>query len=178
MLKKDELTKPNSCLNKARPDERIFVLLARDKVAPVVIREWCRLRRLHGLNTARDPQITEALECADLMEKERPVAGPAPLSYGTGPGPDWRTIHRDNAAKLEPALTERAVAWLRENLRLPDEMVADIKANPEWWIRYHHSPMMIIRDELRSHGFGEKEFGIDSLDYYAIGLVERAVGVE
>jgi hypothetical protein len=48
-----------------------FVLLGRDVVAPAVIREWCRLRCLNGKNTARDPQIREALQCADAMEQYR-----------------------------------------------------------------------------------------------------------
>lgn len=58
------------CMAKAHDDEPTFVLLGRDLVAPAVIREWCRLRCLHGRNTVGDSQITEALELADLMERE------------------------------------------------------------------------------------------------------------
>jgi hypothetical protein len=36
-----ELTNKNSCLNKARSDEPVFVLLARDPVAAQIIRLWC-----------------------------------------------------------------------------------------------------------------------------------------
>jgi hypothetical protein len=71
MRKIDEMNQTNSCFNKASLAERIFVLLARDIAAPGAIREWCRLRCLHGKNTTQDAQIKEALECADLMEVER-----------------------------------------------------------------------------------------------------------
>lgn len=71
MRKSEELSNPNSCMSRALPNEMTFVLLGRDFVAPAVIREWCRLRCLHGKNTPKDPQITEALACADAMESER-----------------------------------------------------------------------------------------------------------
>jgi len=73
MLKQDELTNPNSCLQKARLDERLFVLLARDVTAPATIRFWCQERTRLGKNTIDDPQIQEALDCARLMELERPA---------------------------------------------------------------------------------------------------------
>ena len=71
MRKAEELSNPNSCLNRAKLTEMMFVLLARDITAPATIREWCRLRCLYGKNTAKDEQIQEALACADAMEKER-----------------------------------------------------------------------------------------------------------
>jgi hypothetical protein len=71
MLKTKELSDPNSCLSKARDDEYIFVLLARDVTAPAVVREWCRLRCLHGKNTPKDAQITEALAWADRVDRIR-----------------------------------------------------------------------------------------------------------
>ena len=43
MLKRDELTNPKSCLNKAADDEPVFVLRAQDFTAPIVIREWLRI---------------------------------------------------------------------------------------------------------------------------------------
>lgn len=71
MRKSQELIDPNSCMSKAAPDEMTFVLLGRDMVAPAVIREWCRLRCLHGKNKPLDAQITEALTCAETMEFDR-----------------------------------------------------------------------------------------------------------
>ena len=56
---------------KAMWDERLFVLRARDPVAPQTIRFWCKLRIEMGENTLTDPQIVDALACAELMERER-----------------------------------------------------------------------------------------------------------
>lgn len=77
MRKRDELTSPKSCLNKAKDDELIFVLLARDVAAPSVIRKWVVERMRLGKNHASDPQIVEALASADAMERER-----GNVSYG------------------------------------------------------------------------------------------------
>lgn len=68
MIKRNELSNHDSCLNRARPDEMIFVLLARDAAAPVAIRAWVEERIRLGKNTASDYQITEALMCAKLMK--------------------------------------------------------------------------------------------------------------
>ena len=71
MLKIDEIADPKSCLNIAKDSERVFVLLGRDIAAPDTIRFWCSERIRLGKNLTTDAQITEALECASLMEKER-----------------------------------------------------------------------------------------------------------
>lgn len=75
MLKSDEINKAASCWNKAREDERMFILLERDLTAPVIIRAWVTERLRVGLNTATDKQILEALQCADLMEQAQVDAG-------------------------------------------------------------------------------------------------------
>ena len=67
MIKRDELSNPQSCLNRAADDEMLFVLLGRDSAAPFAIRAWAMERIRLGKNTADDPQIKEALECARLM---------------------------------------------------------------------------------------------------------------
>lgn len=70
MLKKDELTNPNSCINKALPDEMVFVLLGRDKAAPAALRAWIGERLRLGLNLLMsDPQIAGAE--ADLQDMEQ-----------------------------------------------------------------------------------------------------------
>jgi hypothetical protein len=71
MKKKQEIENPDSCLNKAREDERIFVLLARDAAAPAAIRAWAMERIRLGKNQESDAQIVEALACADAMERDR-----------------------------------------------------------------------------------------------------------
>jgi hypothetical protein len=71
VIKRDELDDMTSCLNRASDGERIFVLLARDPAAPSAIRRWVDVRINLGKNKATDPQIVEALDCADRMERER-----------------------------------------------------------------------------------------------------------
>lgn len=70
MRKKDELASPSSCMQKAHPNEMVFVLLGRDVLAPRLIREWVADRLRVGKNVETDPQITEALACAEIMENE------------------------------------------------------------------------------------------------------------
>lgn len=73
MIKSKELSDPNSCMNRAADDEPTFVLLARDQAAPSAIRAWVACRVSLGKNSMSDPQITEALVCADAMESYRKV---------------------------------------------------------------------------------------------------------
>lgn len=68
MLKKEEVADSNSCLNKAKNDELLFVLLGRDIAAPVAIHAWVAERIRLGKNNVNDPQILEALECARKMK--------------------------------------------------------------------------------------------------------------
>lgn len=70
MRKRDELTNPAGCLFRARDDEMTFILLGRDKAAPVAIRAWIAERIRLGKNQPGDAQITEAEQCALVMEKE------------------------------------------------------------------------------------------------------------
>jgi hypothetical protein len=42
MLKRDELSDANSCLNRADDREPLFVLRANDENAPAIVTEWCR----------------------------------------------------------------------------------------------------------------------------------------
>ena len=71
MIKLEELTNPDSCMNRAKDHEMTFVLLARDVVAPRVIRLWVQERLLSGKNQPHDVQIVDALHCADYMEQQR-----------------------------------------------------------------------------------------------------------
>lgn len=74
MRKRDELTNPNSCMARAADDEMTFVLLARDVAAAETIRDWARRRVDYGKNEWSDPQIQEAMRCAETMERERRAA--------------------------------------------------------------------------------------------------------
>jgi hypothetical protein len=73
-MRKDlEATDPQSCWNKAREDELVFVLLGRDKTAPAVIDAWCAERIRIGKNTEGDAQITEARELAAAIREEQTI---------------------------------------------------------------------------------------------------------
>lgn len=69
MLKRLELSEPNSCLNKAHDEELIFVLREVDVAAPGTVRDWCSRRIKSGKNHPDDAQIVEALQWADRVEK-------------------------------------------------------------------------------------------------------------
>jgi hypothetical protein len=68
MLKTYEATNHDSCWNRARNDELVFVLLGRDVAAPAAIRAWIRERIRTGKNQPDDAQIAEAFACANAMK--------------------------------------------------------------------------------------------------------------
>lgn len=68
MIKREELSNPNSCMSRARDDEMTFVLLGRDRAAPAAIRAWVGERLRLGKNKPDDPQIVEAEQTANLIE--------------------------------------------------------------------------------------------------------------
>lgn len=92
---------------------------------------------------------------------------------------DWRKFHSDNVTKLDRQKAFAAVTFLIS--WFPSDVAETIKnearSDPEWWVRHHYGGMMACRNALRSNGFGEKDFGIDNLDDYAVGLVEVALGI-
>jgi hypothetical protein len=71
MLKSEELSNPNSCLNKAEDDELVFVILGRDPAARMTILSWARERIFLGLNKIGDAKILEALAIGNAMEDRR-----------------------------------------------------------------------------------------------------------
>lgn len=68
MKKRDELTDPNSCMNRAKDDEETFVLLGRDAATPATIRFWAARRIELGKNGHNDKQIIDALQLANKLE--------------------------------------------------------------------------------------------------------------
>lgn len=66
-----EKSEPTSCLNRAKDDEMVFVLLGRDPAAPVAIRAWISARIKYNKNRPGDLQLTDAEKCASAMEAER-----------------------------------------------------------------------------------------------------------
>lgn len=59
------------CYLNAEPDEPMFVLLARDPMAPFLVREWAR-RRIDSFSPPEDDaKVAEAKACADNMDAWR-----------------------------------------------------------------------------------------------------------
>jgi len=71
MKKIDEIRDPNSCLNKAKDDEPVFVLLARDKAAEMTVRYWMMVRTFLKIDEKCDAKQSEAWDCATAMKEWR-----------------------------------------------------------------------------------------------------------
>jgi hypothetical protein len=84
MRKRDELADPRSCLNRAGPDEWLFVLLGRDPAAPAAVRAWIEARVRLGKNRPDDLQIIEARMWAESVERQQ-VAPAAGKLFAEGP---------------------------------------------------------------------------------------------
>jgi len=95
MRKKNELSRNDTCLAHAHPEEMVFVLLGRDVAAPETIRAWVAERIRLGKNIETDAQVVEALACADTMEKEGRQWVGAATHYPIGMGDESRRLHRE-----------------------------------------------------------------------------------
>ena len=71
MRKCDELTDPESCLNKAEDDELLFVLLERDPAAPAAITKWAQERIRLGLNKPGDPKLLSAAKWIEDAQQRK-----------------------------------------------------------------------------------------------------------
>lgn len=68
MIKSEELSNPNSCLNRAKDNEFVFSLLGRDDATPETLAFWIKKRIELGKNKPDDPQILETQKAiADLQ---------------------------------------------------------------------------------------------------------------
>lgn len=68
MLKHLELSRSDSCLNKAAADEPVFVLRAKDPMAAMTIRHWVTMSS-NGVQEAA--KLEEAMKAADGMDAWR-----------------------------------------------------------------------------------------------------------
>ena len=59
------------CYEKAAPDEPMFILLARDKTAPTVVRIWANIRGFYSRKDNDTLKVKEAKLCAKAMERWR-----------------------------------------------------------------------------------------------------------
>jgi hypothetical protein len=124
MRKRDELSDPRSCLNRAKDDEWLFVLIGRDEDAPETVRFWARRRVARGKRRADDPQIVEALAWADAVEAEQAQARRAELAekkargaLGAGEADEFAALQ---AAQFGPSDGPRGQALAQEQTRLSE----------------------------------------------------------
>jgi hypothetical protein len=87
--KRKNLENSNSCLNKAAPDEPIFVLRAKDPVASMVVRIWASLSE--SMKTQPREKCGRAWQVAVAMEQ-------------------WRADAEDKAAVMAQSFAEAARA--------------------------------------------------------------------
>jgi len=74
MLKRDELTNPNSCINKAEDDEPVFVLRANDELAAETVEVWATMYGVVKANNnggMTEAQVAKQCEARELAEKMR-----------------------------------------------------------------------------------------------------------
>ncbi len=69
--KKHEINNSQSCFRKASDDEMIFVIRSKDKAAKATVEFWIAERIRLGLNSADDPKLQEARDCAQIMADEQ-----------------------------------------------------------------------------------------------------------
>jgi len=101
MIKRLERT--IGCFSKAKEDEPVFVLQARDRLAPAVVRLWCTLATLSGRS---DEKINSAAQVADEMEQWRD------LDPACTEGVTWDTIkYPDGTAWRRPFWPDGRFIW-------------------------------------------------------------------
>lgn len=77
MRKIDEIEQPTSCLNRARAEEPLFVLRAKDRLAAGTVRAWANASEISG---EHEPgKIREARAIADAMDEYRTRVHPTPI---------------------------------------------------------------------------------------------------
>lgn len=117
------------CYANAQPDEPMFVLLARDQLAPGIVRIWALAKALFKPNS---PKIAEALQCANAMEK---WGNHVSKDVGTcaSPSVTEQTCDQNDKPKTKipntvEGLTEWLASWfMREFAKLADKYGADAR---------------------------------------------------
>ena len=87
MRKHQEITDPSSCLNKARSDEMLFVLLGRDCAAAHAVRAWIEERIRLGKNNREDTKIIEAEQWIVTVLAEQDASRRWAIAFGLTPPP-------------------------------------------------------------------------------------------
>jgi hypothetical protein len=130
MLKRDELSKRESCLNRAKDDEMIFVLIGRDVAAPEAIRAWCRQRIALEKNKPNDFQLVKALSVARYMAENREPKASYSLHEQ---GLNIRKMLLDEADLMEQNFRDNSARVLRRSeaaLRVAIEIAEAYERDP------------------------------------------------
>lgn len=72
MIRIDEENMPGSTWNKTDAREPVFVLVGRDRLAPILVRMWVTLARFMGVKAKK---LQEAAELASQMEAWQDING-------------------------------------------------------------------------------------------------------
>ena len=64
-IKRLELANPDGCLNKAAPNEPLFILRGNDPLAAQTVRLWAAM----AVAVHEDAKVAEASACADYMQQ-------------------------------------------------------------------------------------------------------------
>jgi hypothetical protein len=70
------------------------------------------------------------------------------------------------------------INWIKTSfpMRMKREIKEAMNREPDrWWIGAHFGWGMWCRNQMRSHGYGEQEMGVDNLDDYYVDMVEEAI---
>lgn len=102
------------CYHKALPDEPMFVLLARDPLAPEVVRTWARARMLdkrrEDAGDGKDAKYDEAMACAQAMTDWRDEHG-KPVGGGYQPQ-EYRRVRADyDPSDGDPGPEDMVLFW-------------------------------------------------------------------
>jgi hypothetical protein len=106
MTKSEEISNPNSCLNKAAGDELVFVLRAKDSCAADTVRAWVTYRLKSGKNEPDDWKIIEAVAWANEVGRLHGVVdmdGPCGHCDTCGSPCDDGGCTRDRGHNIAPA---------------------------------------------------------------------------
>ena len=71
----EEMKNPNSCLNKAKTDEPLFVIRAKDELGSLIVRCWAQEAKERSLHEPE--KVNEAFALADKMDAWRAANVPA-----------------------------------------------------------------------------------------------------
>jgi hypothetical protein len=100
------------CYRNALPDEPMFVLLARDPLAPFLVERWADQREedilLGRRPTSDTPMVAEARQCAKQMRKwraENRASGDRPASWQSSPKSKSRKSRRLSTKQLRAVTT-------------------------------------------------------------------------